>query len=178
MIVDIRAFQDQGKTALAVGTILELCAHHGYAYDEVVANIPLYFPVKNKPHSVDNEHMRWYIRKMVTEGLEHKIVLIDEADRVFPNRFWQREEQTMALIGLWQDYKLFNYIICTSHAGTGTDLILRQVTQIELEPKYDIVNDCIPFRIYNEVDGFVDDDVLLDVSVNIFPYYDRWERVK
>lgn len=177
MIVGIKAFQDKGKTALAVGTILELCAHYGYAYDEVVANIHLKFPVANQPHSLNNTEMRQYVNSMVSKGLKHKIVLIDEADRVFPARFWQRAEQTEALIGLWQDYKLFNYVIWTGHAGTGVDLVLRQVTQIELEPDYQPEYDCIPFIIYNEVDGVVTNDCLLSVKRNIFPYYDRWERV-
>lgn len=178
MIVGIRAFQDTGKTALAVGTIIELCLRHGYGFDEVVANIQLEFPVEQKPHCINNQLMKLYIKEMVTKGLKHKIVLLDEADRLFPARFWQQKEQTEALIGLWQDYKLFNYIIYTAHEGTGIDIVLRSVTQIELVPNYDARNDCIPFVIYNAIDGFVDDDCLLDVSKNVFPYYHRWAVVK
>lgn len=178
MIVGIRAFQDKGKTALAVGAIMELCARHGYAYDEIVANLHLKFPVDNQPHCLNNIQMRQYVRSMVTHGLKHKIVLMDEADRLFPARFWQQREQTDALIGLWQDYKLFNYIIYTAHEGTSVDIVLRQVTQIEINPEYDIRNDCINFTIYNQVDGFVDDDCLVNVSKNIFPYYDRWEVIE
>ena len=111
MIWAIRGFQDKGKTALAVGIILELCSHYGFAYDEVVANIPLLFPVEKPPHSINNIQMKKYVLDMVTRGLKHKILLIDEADRVFPARFWQKEGQTEALIGLWQDYKLFNYVL-------------------------------------------------------------------
>ena len=177
LIIAIREFQDKGKTALAVGIILELCARYGYDYDEVVSNIPLTFPVEKPPHSINNQQMKMYVQQMVTKGLKHKIVFIDEADRVFPARFWQKEGQTEALIGLWQDYKLFNYVIYTAHEGTGVDLILRQVTQMELNPTYNAVNDCIYFTIYNAVDGLVDDDCLLNVSRNIFPYYDRWKEV-
>lgn len=178
MIVAVRAFQDKGKTALAVGAILELCARHGYSYNEVVGNLQFKFPVDNPPHSINNMQMRAFVRDMVSKGLKHKIVLIDEADRVFPARFWQKPEQTDALIGLWQDYKLFNYVIYTAHEGTSVDIVLRQVTQIELSPEYDPVNDCINFTIFNAIDGFVDDDCLLNVSRNIFPYYDRWEVIK
>lgn len=177
MIVGIRAFQDKGKTALAIGTILELCAKHGYSYDEVVANLHLKIPVEPGPHSLNNLQMRSFVRSMVSKGLKHKIVLLDEADRLFPARFWSQKEQTDALIGLWQDYKLFNYIIYTAHEGTSVDIVLRQVTQIELNPMYDEKNDCIPFVVYNAVDGFVDVDVLDRVSKNIFPYYDRWEVI-
>lgn len=177
MIVGIRAFQDKGKTALAVGAILELCAHHGYSYDEVVANIKLKFPVQNPPSSINNTQMRIFVRSMVSKGLKHKIVLLDECDRLFPARFWNKEGQTDALIGLWQDYKLFNYIIYTAHEGTSVDIVMRQVTQIELSPEYDEKNDCIYFDTINAIDGFLDDDCLLNVSKNIFPYYDRWETV-
>lgn len=179
MIVSIRQFQDKGKTALAVGTILELCARHGYDYDEVVANLHLKFPVPEdrQPHCLNNIQMRQYVKAMVTQGLKHKIVLLDEADRLFPARFWQQRGQTDALIGLWQDYKLFNYVIWTAHEGTGVDIVLREVTQIELEPDYYELEDCIPFVIYNGMDGLVDDDCLLNVSKNVFPYYDRWEVI-
>lgn len=177
MILGIRNWQDTGKTALGVGTIEELVFRHGYGFDEVVANIDLKFPVFPRPLCVNNDGMRSYVKKMVEQGVKHKIIFIDEADRVFPARFWQRPEQTNALVGLWQDYKLFNYIIYTAHRGTGIDVILREVTQIELEPEYDSKNDCIPFTIYNGLDGIVSDDCLLNVSKNIFPYYDRWEVV-
>lgn len=177
MIISIRAFQDKGKTALAVGLSLELCLHHGYRFDEIHANIPLDFPVEEKPHLYNNAGLRRYIQMLVTTGERHKIIIVDEADRVFPARFWQKEEQTEALIGLWQDYKLFHYIIYTAHGGTGVDVVLRQVTQMELTPEYDKFNDCIPFTIYNAVDGYVSDDCLVDVSKRIFPYYHRWKRV-
>lgn len=180
MIVGIRAFQDKGKTALAIGTILELCAHHGYAYNEVVGNLHFNFPLPpdQAPHSMHNSNMRAYVRSMVTKGIKHKVVLMDEADRLFPARFWSQREQTDALIGLWQDYKLFNYVIYTAHEGTSVDVVLRQVTQIELAPEYDAKNDCINFTIYNAVDGFVDNDCLVNVSKNVFPYYDRWEVIE
>jgi len=178
VIVGIKNWQDKGKTVLAVGTALELVLRHGYSFDEITANLNLTFPVYPRPICLNNEKMREYIKDMVETGIRHKIVIIDEADRVFPARFWQRHEQTDALIGLWQDYKLFNYIIYTAHRGTGTDVILREVTQIELEPEYDETNDCIPFTIYNALDGRVSNDCLLDVSKNVFPYYNRWEIIK
>jgi hypothetical protein len=177
LIIGIRAFQDKGKTALAIAIALELCLNHGYSFSEIHANLPLNFPIDDKSHLYDNIGLRKYIHNMVENGERHKIVIIDEADRVFPARFWQKPEQTEALIGLWQDYKLFNYVIYTAHGGTGVDVVLRQVTQIELEPDYDPVTNSIPFVIYNAIDGYVSDDRLLNVSERIFPYYNRWARV-
>lgn len=177
MIIGCRAFQDKGKTALAIGYILKLCLEHGYSFNEVVANIHLSFPVSNPPHYLPNAKMKLFVERLVHTGMKHKIILLDEADRIFPARFWQDRGQSDALIGLWQDYKLFNYIIYTAHKGTSVDILLRQVTQVELEPDYDEKKDCIPHTIFNAMYGYVDSDILLNVSDRIFPYYDRWEVV-
>lgn len=177
-IASFRGWQDLGKTALAVGTIRELCLYHGYSFDEVVANINLTFPVSPGCHCIDNTAMRKYVRAMVHKGLKHKIVLIDEADRVFPARFWHDKEQTDALLGLWQDYKLFNYILWTGHLGTSVDITMRQTTQIEIEPHgYDEETDSISFTVYDGLDGIVYDDEALQVSKLVFPHYNRWDVV-
>lgn len=176
-IIGIKAFQDQGKTALGIGVIEYLCFECGYSFDEVVANVHLLFPVYPEPTCLNNTDMKKFVRNMVTNHIKHKIIFLDEADRLFPARFWQKADQTDALIGLWQDFKLFNYIIWTGHAHTGVDLVLREVTHIELNPRYDPLTDSIPFDFYNQLYGVVGDDRLLDVSKNVFPYYDRWEVV-
>lgn len=173
-IVGIRNWQDTGKSALAVATAKELVLRHGYDLTEVVANLHLNWP---GAHSVNNQEMRLYIRKMVTNGLRHKIIILDEADRLFPARFWHDPEQTEALIGLWQDVKLFNWIIYTAHLGTSVDVVLRQTTQIELVPEYDEKNDCINFVVYNAQYGLVYEDTCDNVSKTIFPDYDRWEII-
>ena len=177
MIVGIRAFQDTGKTALGVGIIKHLCLHCGYSFNEVIANISLKFPVKEKPLSLNNAQIKSYVRNMVSKGIEHKVIFLDEADRLFPARFWAQHGQSEALIGLWQDRKLFNYIIYTAHEGTGVDIILREVTQIELVPNYVESENKIYFKVYNGIKGKKYRDSLLNVRENIFPYYDRWEVV-
>jgi hypothetical protein len=174
MIIGIRNWQDTGKTALAVGTIIELLMFHGYEPDEVIANIMLKIP---GTHSVNNAQMKQYIKAMIARGLKHKVILVDEADRVFPARFWQDRAQTEALLGLWQDVKCFHNVIYTAHTGTSVDINLRNTTQVELEPKYEAKKDRIPFRIYNALKGIVYDDCVENVSKRIFPFYDRWEIV-
>lgn len=180
MIIAIRAFQDKGKTALAlkiIKSLIELGAKYpdGYRYADIVANILL--PNWEGAHSINNNNMRRYIQDMVVRGLEHRIILIDEADRVFPARFWQKPEQTEALIGLWQDYKLFNIVIYTAHEGTGVDIILREVTQIEITPEYIEKSDLVLTTVYNAIEGRVFRDKVENIS-SIFPDYDRWEKVK
>lgn len=179
MIINIRQFQDTGKTALAIITIkklLEIGAKRadGYRQDDVVGNIS--FLDMPEAHSINNTSMKKYIGAMVTKGLKHKIILMDEADRLFPARFWNKPDQTETLIGLWQDYKLFNTIITTSHEGTGVDVILRSVAQIEMNPYYVPSEDRIYYRVYNATKGIKYTDHVDNVS-RIFKSYDRWERV-
>lgn len=175
MIYMIRGRQSKGKTALAVATVKELILFHGYNYSEVVANILL--PNWPGSHSLSNHQMKAYVKSMVTKGLKHKIIILDEVDRLFPARMWHDADQTDALIGLWQDEKLFNHIITTSHIGTSTDIILMQCSQIELLPDYHKEWDSIEFTVINDLDGEVHQDGVDNVSERVFPDYDRWEVI-
>lgn len=174
MIYDFRGWQDKGKTALGLLAAKELILWHGYDPGEFVANIHVNWPGS---HCLTNLQMVQFVKGMVKRGMSHKIIFLDEADRLFPARFWQGKEQTEALIGLWQDEKLFNQIILTSHKGTSTDIILRSCTQIEIEPEYSAARDSISFTVYNVVDGRVYEDVAENVSVTILNDYDRWEVI-
>jgi hypothetical protein len=147
---------------------------NGYDPKEVVSNIKLEIP---GTHNVNNDVLKKFVLSMVGKGLKHKIVLIDEADRVFPARFWQNQDQTLALVGLWQDVKMFNWILWTAHKGTGVDVILRSVTQIGIVPKYDKLRDMIKFRVYNGIYERKFDMACPNVSVTVFPYYHRWDPV-
>lgn len=179
MIIALRSFQDTGKTSLGIKIIKKVVEigsryPHGFRYSDIVANVHL--PNWVGSHSINNNQMRAYVKSMVTKGLKHKIVFMDEADRLFPARFWQHAEQTEALIGLWQDYKLFNIIIYTAHEGTGIDVILRSVTQIEVTPAYDAFNNCTHVIIYNAIIGKVFKSKAENIS-DVFDDYDRWEVI-
>lgn len=174
MIYGIKGWQDKGKTALGLLTAKELILSHGYSPGEFVGNIHVNWP---GAHCLTNPQMVKFVKSMVTRGLRHKIIFLDEADRLFPARFWHDKAQTEALVGLWQDEKLFNRIIYTAHKGSSIDVILRLTTQIELEPDYDAKNDCIDFTVYNACDGLVYEDCAEKVSETIFQDYDRWEII-
>lgn len=179
MNIGIRGWQDTGKTALALGSMLELLFRHGYEPNEVIANLQIDDKKLPGVHCINNNQMRQYLTQMVEREVRHKIIIIDEADRVVPARFWHDREQTMALLGLWQDEKMFNRVFWTAHQGTSVDINLRNTTQIELEPYfYNPVTDEIPFTVYDALDGLVFDDVLSNVSKLIFPIYDRWGVIK
>lgn len=176
MNIGIRGWQDTGKTALGIGSILDCLWYHGYSPGEVIANVVLKIP---GAHCINNNQMRQFLKTLVIKEIRHKLILVDEADRVLPARFWHDREQTDALMDIVQDEKLFNRLYWTAHKGKGVDIALRQGTQIEVETYfYDKAHDEIPFTVYDELDGVVFDDVMLDVSKNIFPIYDRWAVIK
>jgi hypothetical protein len=179
MIIAVRQFQNQGKTALAMILIKEFLRIgaryiNGFRQSDVVGNV--IFKDMPEAHSCNNARLKAYIKAMVEKGTTHKIVFADEADRIWPARFWQKPEQTESLIGLWQDYKLFNILIWTAHEGTGVDVILRSVTHIELTPKYINRDNAIYARVYNGLEGVPPWTALFGGVSRIFPAYDRWER--
>lgn len=176
MNYSLRGWQDKGKSGLAILGSKELILHHGYMPHDVVCNLGLNWP---NCTCLNNAQMRVYVKKIVKEGVKHKIIIVDEADRVFPARFWHDREQTDALIGLVQDEKLFNHFFWTAHRGSGVDVLLRNATQIEIDvdPGYSAKDDCIYFTVYDQVDGIVYDDVAENVSRTLFPDYDRWKVI-
>ena len=180
MNTGIRGVQDSGKTALMVGKIRDLLMNglkwsDGYRPDDVIVNFPLYI---EGVHVFNNKELREYIGKMVHDGIEHKIIGIDEADRVFPARFWSNKEQSEALIGLWQDVKLNHQIFWVAHEGTGVDLILRETAQVLLMPEYNRTRDCIEYFIINGLYKRVYYKEYHHASRDIFPYYDRWKVIR
>lgn len=181
MISSIRGQQDTGKTALQVGMIRRLLLNgqkwpDGYRPSDVVVN----YRLKNIDGALclNNNEMRAYIKKTVKTGIKHKIIGITEADRVFPARYWHDKEQSEALLGLWQDVKLFNQVFWDSHIGTSVDVLLRDTRQRAYIPKYDKKKDCINYIM---IDGYTMKVYkglrLLHVSKTVFPYYDRWEVI-
>lgn len=174
MNIGIRGMQSKGKTALMVAVIRELLMFGGYSPDDVAVNFLLRI---EGTHSLTNNQMRQLVHKMVTRGLRHKIIGITEIDRLFPARFWQQKEQTEALVGLWQDEKLFNYILWDAHIGSGVDLMLRETMQQELLPEINKPADLIRFVVVDTLEFKTHREVCRNISTEIFPYYDRWEAI-
>lgn len=175
MITSVRGFQGSGKGLSMVAADLEHLCFDGYSPDDVYVNYKLNI---DGVHCLNNKQMVKFITDMVNEGLKHKLVNITEADRVFPARFWQRAEQTEALIGLWQDEKLFNIIYYDAHAGTGVDVTLRNVRQIAWLPQYDKYQDILNIHVINGVyGGEYDFEPITNCREKLFPYYYRWEVI-
>lgn len=176
MNYSIRQMQGQGKTLSMVALIKNFLNPRKYTYipHEVIANFQLNI---EGVHVVNNDTMRKYLYKMITEGLRHKIVAITEIDRLFPARFWQDKNQTSAILGLWQDEKLFSRIIWDAHIGSSVDLLLRQTSQYEILPQMDKYNDRLYITVLNLLNFTKTRWYVDNVSKRLFPLYDRWELI-
>jgi hypothetical protein len=135
MIYLVKGKQRRGKTTSAIAIALWYVMNGGYAVNEIYSNCRLYNSAGEELktyHYLTNAQMRLFVRIMVEKAITHVIIIIDEIDRVFPHRFWNKFEQTESLIGLWQDEKLFNIIIGTAHAGKAVDALIRESLHFEV----------------------------------------------
>lgn len=167
MIYIVKGRQRQYKTTTAVA--IALWYHlRGYALSEIYSTARLYHENGEELkdyHFLTINQMRQFVRDMVEKHYQHMIVIIDEIDRVFPHRFWNKSGQTEALLGLWQDEKLFHVIIGTMHVGKGIDLLLREAMQVEIFTKYDKVNHVVKLSIVDLLNRRVVKDQMINVSL-------------
>lgn len=175
MIASARNIQDTGKTAVCVGLLRYDLKFNGYVPDEAYVNYSLRIP---GVHRLTNEQMVEFLKNMVKKGEKHKLIHITEIDRMFPARFWQDKEQTKALLGLWQDMKMFWKVYWDSHIGSSVDILLRETRQLAIVPHgYNKERDEIPFTIINGLYRKRVHKVLCNCSRLVFPLYDRWEGI-
>lgn len=135
MVGLIKGRQRIGKTTWQTAIGLWLCWYGGYTSDEIVANYHLYNEDGSELagyHYLNNKQMKYFISQMIKRDVRHMIILIDEIDRVFSHRSWHDAEQLDALVGLWQDEKLFFQVWGTAHLGLSVDSLIREIAQIEI----------------------------------------------
>jgi len=175
VIVFITNIQNKGKTLTLVHTLAELLMNGGYSPKEVAGNLTIRMRGYTK---YKNEELRAYIEDMLKNEVRHKVVLIDEVDGVYPARFWNRGRQTEQLLGLWQDFKLFNWFIMTGHIGNaGSDLIVRAAATVYIEPTYIKGEDKIYINGYDKRSRSPFYQTIHPASA-MFPFYKRWEPIK
>lgn len=173
MIVGFKAAQDMGKTSLMVMTCLDLIAFHGYDAHEAFGNVLVRVDGFN---AMSSASLVETMKQMVRDKWRHKIILLDEVDRVFPHRFWQDKQQTQALLGLWQDVKLFNFVMWTAHLGGAVDVLLRECTQSIVMPKYNKERDESRIEIIDNWNLRTRSATVCCLS-RVFSWYDRWAVV-
>jgi len=178
MIYIFKGKQRQYKTTTMVAAALWYHLR-GYALSEIYSNIRLYHPNGEELKSYHYKNiaeMRLFVREMVEKGFQHIIVIIDEIDRVFPHRFWNRFGQTEALLGLWQDEKLFIIVMGTMHIGKGMDLLLRESMQVEVFTKFDKVNKVVKLVGVDTLNRRIFKDKMINVAL-VQKLFDSWKAV-
>lgn len=148
MIYLIKGRQRVGKTTVSTGLCIDFVEFgtyiertergyesRRYETSDIVSNCHFYKPNGDPLPGylyLENREMKAYMRNLVKSGERHKIIHIDEIDRVFSHRFWGDKEQADALLGLWQDEKLGHRIVGTAHMGRSVDNLIRESMQIEI----------------------------------------------
>lgn len=174
LCVEAWGLQREGKTAVLMAIALWLMAHGGYLPSEVASNQTIYIKGVRK---FNKDEMFELLQKMIKEHVRHKVLLIAEADRYFPPRFWHDPEQSRSLIGLWQNEKLENWILFDTHIG-GADVQLERTAQLYIVPHYLRWNDSIECEVISKINLIPSTSFGIDdVSELIFPYYDHKEPV-
>jgi len=174
MIIKAKAGQRQGKGLVMVRIALHLLGFCGYKPENCVTNFN--FKVDGT-HRLDIEHLVGFMEHMIASKMRGMIVLVQEADRVFPPRMWHDPRQTRALLGCWQDEKLNNIFIIDCHWG-DVDLMLRQACQVEIIPKYKEHEDRVDMGIIDIINHIEDPiyDSFPEIS-KVFPWYDTLEPI-
>jgi len=179
MIILVKGRQRTGKTTVVIGIGLYLVLECGYSTSDIVSNIRLYHEdgtELKEYYYLTNKQMKLYVKIMVEKGLKHKIIIIDEIDRVFSHRFWSNKEQAEALLGLWQDEKLFNWIIGTAHLGRSVDNLIRESCQIEIIAEIDKPANVVDLTILNALDLNVYEDVMYNARL-VQSLFKSWDPV-
>lgn len=180
MIYIFKGRQRQYKTTTMCAAALYYHLYAGYKVEEICSNIRLYHENGEELtgyHYLSIKEMRLFVREMVERGYTHKLILIDEIDRVFPHRFWNKFQQTEALLGLWQDEKLFNIILGTTHIGKGIDLLLRESMQFEIFTKFDKVRRVVKLVVIDNLNQRLFRSTMPAVDL-VQKLFNSWEPVR
>lgn len=174
MIAQFEQGQRKGKTAAMVACMLWLMGYGGYAPSDCCGNQTIHI---NGYTKFSNEQILFVMKNMIKEHVKGKVVMIAEADRAFPPRFWQDKKQTNALIGLWQDEKCGNWFLYDCHFG-GVDVLLERATQIYIVPEYIPYLDTIYVEIISKINLIPHMSAQIEnVSERVFPFFDTHEPV-
>jgi hypothetical protein len=180
MIYIFKGRQRQYKTTTMVGAVLWYVLNGGYKTSEIYSNVRLYHDngeELTEYHYLNIALMRQFVREMVERGYTHKLIVIDEIDRVFPHRFWNKYQQTEALLGLWQDEKLFNIVFGTTHVGKGIDLILRECMQFEIFTKYDKRRRAVKLVVIDNLNRKIIRSSMVNISL-VQKLFNSWQPIK
>lgn len=173
MNIGIKGVQDTGKTSLAVKHVAWLLKYGDYKPSEVFSTVEIrisgckFMYVDRALHHLETQ---------IADKRMHEITVLDEADGYLSHRNWENKDQLNRLVGLWQDMKLFNFLIWTAHMGKGVDLLLRDVTQVHILPWLDREHDCTYATVINCLFMRVL-KVCYRHTSRVYPLYDRHQPI-
>lgn len=180
MFYIIKSRQRKGKTTVAVAICEWLIKTGQYKPGEIYSLVRLTEPDGRELqgyHFMGIREMRDFVAHMIERGYKHVILLIDEIDRVFPHRFWNKMGQTEALLGLWQDEKLGYIIIGTCHVGKSIDKILRDCAQMIIIAKINYDRTVIALKLIDVLNKRLLKRRLVNVR-HIQDLFNTWQPVK
>lgn len=151
MNVEFIGIQGAHKTHSLVMALCELVTSYGFKPENCRGNVDINIPGFKFMRNLD---LRQYIRSVYLDIGQHdlteQIIVVDEIEQVLPARGFKNDEQTKLATGFWQDEKMDNVTLYTSHPGVApTDAILRAATQISVIPSYDEDIDTVYWTIVN-----------------------------
>lgn len=175
LVVEFVGSADTGKTCGMIALMLELVEHLGYKSSEVYGNLWVDLDGYNE---LDNVGLRMFLRELFAKEYRHKIILADEIDSVYPSRGFQDKLQTEEILRLNQMTKTENWFLFTRHLGSAVDKIVRDCTNISVQPQYVPEEDKLVLEAINAVDCS-DDLVVREICPvsEIFKRYHRWQPI-
>ena len=180
MVGLVKGRQRIGKSTWITGLAWHLCMHGGYEPREIIANYHL-FNEDGSPldgyHYCNNQQIKQVVTQMVDRRARHLIILVDEIDRVFSHRTWHKPEQIDALVGLWQDEKMFYNVWGTAHLGLSVDSLIREIAQVEIiVQEKNVVADKLVGVVINSLNKEVFGQEMHHLSV-VQKLFDSWEPI-
>lgn len=171
------AFKGQtgcGKTLLMMRHVLYYLGH-GYQPDEVWSTVEMLIP---GVHFLRVAEVIPFLRRMIDADMKHLVVVLDEAERYFPERGYWDKEQSKAVETFWQERKLYLKFLWSAHKGRAVDKILRDSTHIEIIPRYEPEQDAIIAGVLHLDDEEIEYPVIYDHVSRVFPWYNSWATVR
>lgn len=177
MITVVKGRQGSGKTTLMVAALLYHVTQESYQPNECAGNVSVPVLEEQGYRRLRNLEVAEYVGEVARLGLRHRVILVDEAARVFPARWWGDREQQEALIGCFQDEKLFNCVYVGAHAGSAYDKLLRDARMRTVVPFYNGAQpDELVYTVIDDRSRCISHGVLHGVR-RVQALYDRWEFV-
>lgn len=165
--------QDCGKTSLMV--IDAIYDHYVLGHNkpgEQFGN--LHLDLKNYTY-LPSGGLLELMKVIIQKKWVHKCLYFDEADRTLMPYKWFDDELQDAVVGCWQDVKMYNIIRYTTHYGDVL-IMLRRATQRVIVPHYFKEFDTTLCKLIKPHDHTVTIKQKNHIS-QAFPVYDRWEVI-